>query len=128
MPTCTCPCGLVFVCPKRDRKDRVVVPKGTVVVPKGTVVVVDPSKIRDPFAYDAITFLRGSVEFEPADGLSLAIEKSCVYDASGELVLRASLLKAQGFGRLLVEATIQGIRLWVPQREGRIGKRSFRFW
>ena len=84
-------------------------------VPRGTVVVVDRSKVRDPFAYDAVTFLRGGVSFEPEDGLSLAVEKSCVYDPSGELVLRASLLKAQGFGRLLQQVIVRGIRIWMPR-------------
>ena len=97
-------------------------------VPKGTVVVVDPSKVHDPYSVDAVRCLRGSVEFEPEYGTSRAIEKACVYDPeTGELVLQASLLMAQGFGRLLVEATIQGIRMWMPKREGRVGKRSFRW-
>ncbi len=85
-------------------------------VPKGTVVVVDRSKVHDPYACDAVTFLRGGVSFEPEHGLSLAVEKSCVYDASGELVLRASLLKAQGFGRLLQRVVVRGIRIWIPAR------------
>ena len=96
-------------------------------LPRGTVVVVDPSKVHDPYAADAVRFLRGSVEFEPELGVSLAVEKACVYDARGELVLKPALLAAQGFGRLLVEATIQGIRMWMPTREGRVGKRSFRW-
>jgi hypothetical protein len=85
-------------------------------VPKGTVVVVDRNKVHDPYAYDAVTFLRGGVEFEPESGVSLAVEKSCVYDARGELVLRASLLKAQGFGRLLQRVIVRGIRIWMPER------------
>jgi len=96
-------------------------------VPRGTVVVVDPSKVHDPYAVDAVRFVRGGIEFEPEHGLSLAVEKACVYDGQ-ELVLKPSLLKEQGFGRLLVEATIKGIRTWMPQTEGRVGKRSFRFW
>ena len=83
-------------------------------VPRGTVVVVDPSKVHDPYAVDAVTFLRGSVEYEPEDGLSLAVEKACVYDGE-ELVLRASLLKAQGFGRLLQQVVVRGIRIWMPR-------------
>lgn len=84
-------------------------------VPRGTVVVVDPSKVHDPLAVDAVKFMRGSVEFEPESGVSLAVEKACVYEGSGELVLRASLLKAQGFGRLLQRVIVQGIRVWMPR-------------
>ncbi len=85
-------------------------------VPKGTVVIVDRDKVHDPLAYDAITFLRGSIEYEPGEGVSLAVEKSCVYTGSGELVLKASLLKAQGFGRLLQQVIVRGIRIWMPGR------------
>ncbi len=84
-------------------------------VPKGTVVVVNRSKVHDPYACDAVKFMRGGVEFEPETGLSLVVEKACVYEGSGEMVLKASLLKAQGFGRLLQRVIVRGIRVWMPR-------------
>ena len=80
-------------------------------------MIVDPSKVHDPYSVDAIRFVRGSVEFDPRDeGLSLAIEKACQYTPQGELVLRASRLRALGYARVLVEATFIGIRTWMPGR------------
>ena len=96
-------------------------------VPKGTVVAVDASKVHDPLTVSAVVFLRGSIEFQPEDErLPLAIEKSVVYDGNGELVFKAKLLRDMGFGALLLVATITGIRTWMPENSGRIGRRSYR--
>jgi len=97
-------------------------------LPRGTIVVVDPSKVGTN-AVDAVRFVRGRVEFQPEDpNLPLAIEKACQFTPEGELVLRASRLRSLGYARELAEATFEGVRTWMPWSEGRIGKRSLRWW
>jgi hypothetical protein len=46
----------------------------------------------------------------------------------GEPVLKPSLLREAGFQWLLKMVTIVGIRVWMPETEGRVGKRSYRSW
>jgi hypothetical protein len=94
-------------------------------VPKGTVVVVDATKVHSS-AVDAVKFLRGSIEFDPDPDVAEAVEKAICYDERGELVFKAALLRAAGFGALLLSATITGIRTWMPEYHGRIGRRSYR--